>query len=233
MRKKIFYVILFTLFSTCSFAQTVLLNVDRPNENKEETHGPNLKKFSHLFIRGGILISKDKAGARIIYGPSVNLAFGVRRKYKISPAYSMGYEIETQYTDYKFRQENEKFFPDTVINNISQRLDYSALSIGYYNRINLDPSRGNFLGTFIDAGISGSWDFSIKTISKNKLNDGTVKKITVRHLPYVNNFNAKVFARIGFSHISVFISYRLTDLFTSSAYPDMPRIITGFDLAVF
>jgi hypothetical protein len=185
-------------------------------------------------LRAGFIASPDKPGARIYYGPSVNLAMGIRRKYKITSFYSLGYDIETQYTTYKFRQQKGKIVPDTVVNNISGRLDILSTGLGFYNRFNFDPGRGNFLGTFLDLGINGSWEFSVKAISKNKRDDGTVVKTSVRHLPYINNLNAKVYARIGFSHLSVYGSYRLTDLFKPSYnYPEMPRIIAGVELAIF
>jgi hypothetical protein len=215
-------------------AQTVLLNVDRNNETRPSEIGPNLKRFTHFMIRGGLVASPDKPGARIVYGGSFNLAFGIRRKFKVSSVYSLGYDIENQYTDYKFKQEKGKVVPDTVLNNIAGRLDYSTLGIGFYNRINFDPSRGNFLGTFFDLGIMGEWHYSIKSISKNDLDNGNMAKTTVKHLKFVYNTSAKVYCRLGFSHLSLYASYRITDLFKPSFnYPDLPRVIAGIDLAVF
>ena len=222
------------LISYSTKAQTVLLNVNTNNQEKMLEKGPNLKKFSHIFIHVGLLTSHDMPGARIIYGSSVNLAFGVRKKYKISPLYSLGFEIEQQYTDYKLKQEKGKIFPDTILNNISGRLDYNSLCGGFYNRFNFDTRRGNFLGAFLDIGILGEWHYSIKSISKNKQIDGTILKSVVRNLPYLNNLESKLFVRIGFSHCSLFCSYRITELFkTSSNFPELPRLITGLEFAVF
>jgi hypothetical protein len=224
----------FIFFCIVSSAQTVLLSVDRNNEINASERGPNLKKFTSIFFRGGCLASKDNPTARIIYGSSVNLAVGVRNKYKISSVYSLGYEIECQYTDYKLKQTKGKIIPDTIINNLSGRLDYSSLGLGLYNRFNFDPHRGNYLGNFLDIGIAGEWDFSIKEISKNKREDGTVFKTTTKHLNYVNNLNTKVYARIGFSHFSLYGSYRLLDLFKpSSIFPDLPKLVLGIELSVF
>lgn len=231
--KKILFIFLFLILSHTPRAQTVLLNVDNINGPKKSERGPNLKKFTHFYLRTGVLASKDLPGARIIYGPSANFAFGVRRKYKISRTYSMGFETEVGFTYYKLKQEKGKTLPDTIRNNISGRLDYSSIGLGYYNRINFDPQRGNFLGTFLDIGINGTWENSIKTISKNELQNGTIVKMVVHRLPYTNNLNAKVFARFGFSHISIYGSYRLTPLFKSSLYPELPKLLLGFDLAVF
>jgi hypothetical protein len=178
-------------------------------------------------------VSGDKPGARIIYGPSVNLGFGMRFKYKVSNIFSLGYEIENQFADYKLRQEDGKILPDTIQNDMA-RFDFSSLSVGFFNRFNFDPSRGNFLGTFLDIGIAGEVHYSIKYITKNDGPDGTLLKTTLRHLNYANGFNAKAFARLGFSHFSLFASYRILDIFKSSYnYPDLPRVAAGIDLAVF
>jgi hypothetical protein len=215
-------------------AQTVLLNYDKTNEVKPSIKGPNLKKFAHVIFRAGFLVDEDKPGARIIYGPSVNLAIGVRRKYKITSFYSLGYDVESQYTVYKLKQKQGKILPDTILNNVVGRMDYSTIGLGFYNRFNFDPGRGNFLGTFLDIGIMGTFDFSVKSISKNKQDDGTIVKTIIRLLPYVNNLNSKVYARLGYSHIALYASYRITDLFKSSFnYPDLPRLVIGIELAAF
>ena len=232
--KKISIVFLFILLYSDAKTQTVILNVDRTTEQRIPDKGPNLKKFTHVFIRAGILASKDEPGARIIYGPSVNLALGVRKKYKVSPVYSLGYEIAIEYIDYKLKQEKGKLIPDTVINNKSGRLDYSFLSLGFYNRFNFDPARGNYIGNFLDIGINGSWDYSIKSISKNKHSDGTVVKAITHNLPYTYNINAGLFARLGLSHGAIYCSYRLGKLFRDSYHlPDLPRIIVGLELGIF
>lgn len=234
MKYTVIIIILFLFACIKTGAQTVLLNVDRSTETRPLEFGPNLKRFTHFMIRGGIIASPDKPGARIVYGGSVNLAFGIRRKIKISSVYALGFDIENDYTDYKFKQEKGKVVPDTIINNVSGRLDYSTLGFGIYNRINFDPGRGNFLGTFLDIGIMGEWHYSIKSISKNDMNNGTLAKVTVKHLKYVYNTNAKVYCRLGFSRISLYASYRLLELFKPSYnYPDLPRIVAGIDLAVF
>ena len=163
------YLLLLTIFCCiATSAQTVLLDIDSRQQLSRVDFGPNLKKFTHLTFHLGAVASNDRPGARIFYGSSINLSLGLRKKFKISRFYSVGYDIEWQYTEYKFKQRQGKTFPDTIINNVSQRLDFSFISLGFYNRFNLDPSRGNFLGTIIDIGINASLDYSVKKISKNE-----------------------------------------------------------------
>jgi hypothetical protein len=233
MRKQYLYLIML-FFSLSSSAQTVLLDIDTKEQQRKIDFGPNLKRFTHLTFHIGALASKDRQGARIIYGSSINLSLGIRKKFKISPAYSLGYDLEWQFTDYKFKQKQGKIFPDTIINNVSQRLDYAYLSLGFYNRFNLDPSRGNFLGTFLDLGINGNFNYAVKKISKNELEKNVRSKSVLSNMPFVNTFNSNFYARFGRSHISFFCSYRLIELFKQSYnYPDLPRLILGIDTALF
>ena len=231
---KLKALIIFLFVCVTSGAQTILLNSDSKDTKNVSEHGQNLHKFSHAYFRFGLLASKDYEGARIVYGNSLNLSLGIRKKYKISPVYSFGFEAGIQYTDYKLKQTTGKILPDTIINNISGRLDFFTLEAGIYNRFNFDPNRGNFIGSFFDIGIAGEFHFSINSISKNRMPDETILKSVVKNLPYTYNTNAKVVARFGYGHISFYGSYRLADLFKSSFnYPDLPRLVLGIELGIY
>lgn len=212
-------------------AQTVLLSVDNSSE-KIIQRGPNLKKHIQLYFHFGLLAGSDNPGARIIYGSSTDLAFGIRKRHKISPLYSIGFEAEIERLSYKLKQSNEKVFPDTILNN-SQSLRNYSFGLGVFNRLNFDPHRGNFLGTFLDMGIMCKWDFGYYEYTRNNLPNGTKEAKSISNLSYVNNLNSIAYARLGFSHGSIYITYRLTGLFkTSYNYPDLPRLVVGVELSV-
>lgn len=213
-------------------AQTVLLNEDRNHEviNKE---GQNLKRFSHLFLQLGCVAGSDNPGARIQYGSSVNVSLGVRKKFKISPAYSIGYDFLTSYSDFKLKQVPGKILPDTFLNK-SQRLDYYTLALGLFNRINFDPHRGNYIGNYLDIGIMGGWNYSVRDVSKNNTANGTKTKTVISNLPFTNDVAASLYARIGISHLSLYMTYRLTHLFKKSwSYPELPAATVGVELGLF
>ena len=225
-------ILLLVIVSLSSTAQTILLSVDNTSEKAIEV-GPNLKRHNQLFFRFGFIEGKDKPGARIIFGKSTDFAFGFRKRYKISSLYSLGFETELQARNYKFKQTVEKTFPDTIISK-SQSLNYVNLGLGFFNRFNFDPHRGNFLGTFLDIGIVGSWHFSTHEFSENKLSNGTTETKMIGDLAYVKKLSASVYTRIGFSHVSIFSSYRLTELFKeTNKYPDLPRLVLGIELSAF
>lgn len=226
--------ILFVFCIVTGHAQTVLLDIDRKQEQRRPELGPNTKSFTHALFRIGAVASGDFEGARIVYGSSINLAVGIRKKHKISRVFSAGYDLELSYTDYKLLQRKGKILPDSILFNKSERLDFTGPGLGFFTRINFDPNRGNYLGKYLDLGITGLWNVSIKRITKSKLQDGTVVKTVTKNLPYVNNVDAKAFARIGKNHFSLYASYRLTEYFKSTFnFPDLPRLVIGIEAAAF
>ena len=224
------------IFLFCCFtleAQTVLLSVDRGTDSIPVQRGPNLKKISHVLFNFGFIAGADKPESPIIYGTSIEYGFGVRKKYKISPVYSLGWELIANGKIFKIKQQNGKTFPDTTLNDV-ERLDYYILNIGFYNRFNFDPGRGNFMGTFLDLGVKGGWNFQTTYVIKNDLPGGSKIKSEISGLPYVNHFNYDVFTRIGRSHISLYASYRLSKLFKPEyAYPELPSLTFGIEAAIF
>jgi hypothetical protein len=230
---RILFFLAFFLPALAASSQTVILNVERDTVQEIPVRGPNLKRFSHPILRVGFVLPGDNPGARMIYGSSVNIAFGIRRKFKVTHVYSLGIDVEAQYTGFKLRQDDGKRLPDTILYK-AQRFDYNTFGIGWYNRINFDPGRGNTLGNYLDLGIMGQYDFSIKNIMKTNAPQGVRVKTIQRSLPFVNNFNAKVYARAGFNKVSVYFSYRITPYFKSSYdLPELPKGIIGVELAVF
>src|SRR5260370_72367 len=88
----IVYCALCIMHLSCT-AQTMVLSVDRGKDSIPSTRGPNLKHFGCIFLGGGFVASQDEAGARIKYGSSGEFFYGYRAKYKISPVYSLGWEL--------------------------------------------------------------------------------------------------------------------------------------------
>jgi hypothetical protein len=223
----------FILLGLTGNAQTVLLEVDRQKDTIPTHFGPNEKRFVNFYYRVAFLLPPDEPGARIVYGSSVNIGLGLRTKSKIGNVYSNGWEFGIQYSDYKLKQQETRQVPDSLINNMA-RYDYLSAFLGFYNRFNFDPNRGNYLGHFLDIGVTGEWNFSIKYITKNDGPDGTLVKTVTHKLNYTNVLNLQPYVRVGLSHISVFGSYRVFDLWKeSSDFPDMPRFTAGIDLAIF
>ena len=232
--KAVYIIFIFFVTTISVRAQTVLLHSDQKQESaiRNTTRGENLRRFSHPFIRLGEVASSDRAGARIIYGSSVDLSFGVRKKYKIGAVYSLGWEIEGIYTDYNLKQETGKVFPDTLKNKV-ERIDVSRLGVTFYNRINVDPARGNSIGKYIDIGINASL-LDASHITKNDLPDGSKIKGVQTSLPYFNHFSSNVNVKLGTGHFVFYGSYRITNFIKNAYnYPELPRITAGIEVGLY
>lgn len=235
MKKKIIRAFFILLLITIrnGAGQTVILQVDRATDSLPPERGPNLKKFTHFFLTAGMVAGADRPGARINYGTSVELGSGVRWKYKISNVYSLGYELRAGYLEYKMKQSPGKIVPDSMLND-KERLDFYSLQIGFYNRFNFDGERGNYMGYFLDLGIRGKWDYSIRHIIKNELPDGSYARSSISGLPYVNRFNYQVFGRLGLNKVLIYAAWRMSDLFKPKyEFPELPRLTVGIELSIF
>src|ERR1051325_2249097 len=157
MKYSLLIVIFFLLiFNTPCFSQTMVLQVDRSRDSIPSERGPNMKKFGCLFLGGGFALSGDKEGAKIKYGSSGELYFGYRAKYKVSPIYSLGWEMMLHWQYYKLSQVSGKILPDSLLHDV-ERFDISSIGASFYNRFNFDPKRGDYLRNFLDVGITGEW----------------------------------------------------------------------------
>jgi hypothetical protein len=195
-------------------------------------YGQNLKKFSHLFFRAGSVVSQGEGGLKIKYITSADFGLGIRNKYKLSAVYSMGWETMFEYTDYKFSKNKMDSLYFGTGSADRQRLDYSSFSLGYFNRFNFDPRRGNYMGKFLDLGINGQVHYVISHIRKYL--DGTTIIWTAKNPSYASRLNANAFMRFGFGRLSLFGTYRLTNAFKEKYnIPELPRIIAGLEIGLY
>ena len=235
MHVKHILIILFLISFSCRVrSQTVLLNVDHADEKKFTTEevGQNLKRFNQGLIRLAGIIPPEKPGARVVYGTSMDLAAGFRKKYKFSGAYSLGWEAEIGYKSYNIKQDAYKQVLGTDLSK-KERFNISTIGIGFYNRINFDPQRGNFIGTYLDLVIKGEYAI-FERVLFNKLSDGSNGKLILSHLPYTRPFQSELMARFGRGHFALTASYRISKLFKAlSGYPELPAMTAGFEFGLY
>ena len=222
--------LIFILNAVSARAQTVLLNYDRALEKKYDK-GPNQEKFTQGLIKFGFVLPVSDR-QEIIAGNSVSWGFGLRKKFKISPLYSLGWEFQIDFTNYKLkRAPGALSLYGTPIED--RRFDMSAVSLGQFNRFNFDVNRGNFMGTYLDLGVTGKYCLSMSEVYKYETGYGTART-EVDDLDYVKKIQAEVFARFGYSHISLWASYRFTDLFKSKyQMQEMPQVILGLEIGLY
>lgn len=227
-------ILLFPLLFLTSFycgGQTVLLKYEEATEPLYDK-GPNQKKFVQGLIKFGFVTPPDNSNAKIVYGSSVNLGLGLRKKFKMSSIYSLGWELELEYTDFKFEKNSSELSPvGTSID--TKRFDVSLIALGFFNRFNFDPNRGNFMGTYLDLGINAGYAYSMKEVYKYKTGYGeAVTKVS--SLNYANTFQSDAFMRLGYSRLNLWLKYRITDFFESnSPVPEVPHIVVGLEIGLY
>ncbi len=232
--KHILIILILISFSLGVRSQTVLLNVDQADEKKFTTEevGQNLKRFNQGFIRIAGIIPPENPGARVVYGTSIDLAVGFRKKYKVSGAYSLGWEAAIGYKSVQIKQEAHKQVLGTDLSK-KERFNISTIGLGFYNRINFDPGRGNFIGTYFDLAIKGEYAI-FERVLFNKLSDGSNGKLILSNLPYTRPFQSELLARLGRGHFALIASYRISELFKKSfGYPELPVMSAGFEFGLY
>lgn len=229
--------VIFTLFAALllrtSSAQTVLLHVDRTEDTVPQRHGPNRPLFTQIFLGGGFLLGPDRAGSRTTSFGSGEVMFGMRTKYKVGAVYSCGWDVRAATSFIKLKQEQGKRIPDTIVHR-SGRIDISTLRLGFYNRFNLDPRRANTLGHYVDLGLCGDVIFSMTTLNKDKLPDGSLLKTERSRLPWSRVVTAGVYARIGLGRICFYGDWRLTPYFNhKNNFADLPVCMAGLEIGIY
>jgi hypothetical protein len=230
--KKIILLILLSAGAQKIFSQTVLLKADQAQDTLTGTYGQNLKHFSHGVLALGLVFGESGKEMPLKGGSSYEFRFGMRTKRKVTPVYSYGYDFFYRAVSYYIEQNEEKKFPDTLEHK-DQKFNYFSFGFGVYNRFNLDPHRGNFLGTYIDAGITAEWDFTVRTVTHDEVSGEKIRVVT-KSLDYVNYFSSRAFVRAGRSRVAAYGSYRITDHFkSSSGFPELPRFMAGIEMNIY
>ncbi len=233
MKNKIqLLIVILTFCSMNGYGQTVLLKVDQEKENIYN-RGPNTEKFSLFFLKFGFALPPDQEQSRVVFENSVYMSFGFRKKYKLSKFYSMGWDLQSEFSDWKIKQVKSKTFPDTLTSWDVQRFDVGAFAISYFNRFNFDPKRGNTMGAFLDIGIIGKYNYSMVQIEKREVKIGDATTST-NNLAYTNKFQSDVFFRAGKGRVSLWAAYRITDLFKPSfGFKELPRTVAGIEVGLY
>lgn len=224
---------LVSFFTYNTLGQTVLLDVDRNKDTIPQTFGQNLKYFSHPVYAIGFVFGESNADMPAKAGASYDFRVGFRTKRKVTPVFSYGYDFFYHAVNYFIDQRDGKKIPDTLMHK-SQKYNFFSLGMGWYIRFNFDPRRGNYLGTYVDAGITGEWDFTARTVTRDILPGNEKIKVIAKNFDYVNYFSSRIFVRGGKSRVLVYGSYRITDHFKSSSeFPELPRFTGGLELNLF
>lgn len=237
MKKQIVLLSLWMLAGAAAFSQHVLLEQDVNADTIAETTGPNLKKYTHLYVNYGLVLGATEGdNADIKTGNSSQFAIGLRYKRRLSNFYAFGFDLSYNITTFHLKQDSAKMLPNTDLHD-KEKLSFNNATLQLYNRFNFGK-RGNHIGRYIDLGGYGEWAFSVThytrdTDDRAKALGAKATETTNKRLKYTAAFNYGLAARIGFGKVAVFGKYRLSDMFVSKYdYPELPRIVVGLEFGV-
>lgn len=235
--KKIFILLIAVYaINNSAYSQTVLLEENVKGDTIVSKFGPNLTHFSYFYFDYSLVAGKDERGAEVKYGNSHTWAFGLRYKFKICKFYAIGAGLNYRQYSFRLAQNSNKVVPNTILHD-KEKLILNTWGGEFYNRFNYGR-RGNQLGNFIDVGIFGSWISNTKHYTKDKadiLTDANITEVTSSDLNYMEDFIYGLRVRMGFNRLMFTGEYRMSDLFKEKyvAFPELPRLTIGIDLALF
>jgi hypothetical protein len=214
--KHISIVLAVMLFSAPIRAQKIVINEKTGSlfEQKND-FGPAQKRFKHLYLGYGLMLDNPNfQNIRLEAWRSNSITTGWRTQYKIWKFYSLGTDLFYNYSDFAIKQYDGKTFPDLEIHQ-KEKLSFHNAGTEIYQRITFFK-RGKLMGTFLDAGIYGSYVFLSKYTEKDKFdeynNNAKIRVITYRRLNYTENYQYGVHARLGFNKWAIASGYRLSNL---------------------
>lgn len=238
---KNFLIILFFLIGSFELnAQVILLQEDVIADTITPTEGPNRDRYKSTYTSFGLLFGPTNNHASdILPYFSYNVQSGARLKLKINKVLSWGLESYFDFKSFRIKQSDEKTFGGEAPSlHKKETFFVVAYDLAIFTRINFDPKRGDFLGTYLDLGAYGGYNFLRRHKIVDTVNNqfGFEKgKYIASNLKYVEKFNYGVTARFGFGGMSVYFNYRLSNLFKPFRdinYVELPRFEAGISFDV-
>ncbi len=189
--------------------------------------GPNRKYFFCPFISTSLKLSLP---------PSGQAALGLRFKYKLSQPLSFVSELGVENEVFNINRQSGLVLIDTV-NHGSQSIKAAGVFGGIFIRARIGQ-KGDYLGNYIDFGISGQ-SYIVKTlITRDAIERGNQTNIVSERtdktrFKELNPLSYSVCIRIGFDKFSLMASYRLSRLMKIKSGNDLPSFELGLDYSLF
>ncbi len=238
MRSGVFLFLFFT--TQLLSAQTVLLREDVNVGLAIPNEGPNRKHYHATFFSAGLHFGEpDQRGSELRWQNCLFVETGWRHKRELTRFYALGHDFSFNFRNLRVRQHEDKRFGGPAI-HAREKLVLINANLLLFQRFNFLPNRGDHLGKYLDMGLYGEYAIWARHITQDDVEaeNGYKRARTVLRGPrYLNRFNYGVALRYGISGISVFCTYRLSDMFRGKApfdYPELPRFCAGisFDMNV-
>lgn len=218
-------------------AQEVLHEENTEAQLNAPINGPNTATYLHFFIGSSMFADQPQEGYTTRYYFTNNFEFGARRKHKLNTIISLGYQLSYQRAKYSIKQTGDKQFPVSGIvpDNINlekELIRLHQLKPELFIRINFDPSRGNFMGNFIDLGFYGTYNTGKNhAVKYNDTNSNSYIFTRQTRLNYIENYEYGAEARLGFNRYIILCQYRISDIVSLGTF-ELPRLSMGLQVGL-
>jgi len=234
--KHLLLIFIISFISISSFSQETGMN------KADDNFGPNKTHFAHSFVNFGFMSPpKEGEGADIIYGKSHSFTYGIKYKYKIANAFSIGLGVYYNYQTWHLKQDSSKVIPNNILYD-KEKITSNNVGGEFFLRFNVGK-RNNTIGNYIDLAPYGVWTYNTSrkiTVNSNNPIDplGEEYNTTTNvNLNYLENFNYGMQLRIGLDRIAITGKYRLSNIFasyfkTAISHTELPRLIIGLEIGL-
>jgi hypothetical protein len=196
--------------------------------------GPNLDRYSHIFLGYGFLIGPSESdSAETIGGSSSSFMLGYLFKWRLTKWYELGFSATYHYSSFHLKQDSSKIVPDRRLHK-QEKIVFNNIQLAPFQRFKL-RNRYHSTGTFIDLGIYAGYHYRTKHQTReNNRTPNTSRTRTVNlGLKYTEEFSYGVLARVGFNRLMFYGRYRFSDLFKESEdLPELPRFEVGLKIGI-
>jgi hypothetical protein len=223
------YIFLLILFPSLAFAQTDVMHRYPKNHEQIPTWGANRAHYIQGIFGVGFYtpISVDNPDFKT--GRSYEINFGAIYRYRIANSFNVGTALSLTAQSIALNKIGMVKSWDNAIHS-KANLSNTLLTLKPFFRFNLSPKRGDYLGSFIDVGAFGSWNFYPTAMFTDKRNGERYVQMYQQDKQQ-ERFQYGCFASVGRDWFRLEASYHLTNILKDSSF-EMPRyamaVVFGF-----
>ena len=206
-----------------SFAQSVMLEQHVDQDTVSRSFGRNRKHFAGTFMGFGTILGDTEGDSSVSMrqGRSSFFQYGGYYKLKLSKTFSLGGSGSYRYTKFDLGVTGDQVYNRLVTH---EALAECALRTNY-------GRRGDFIGNYLEIGVSGDYAFIDKNKVKTKPDDPDLtyqtRKLVFSNLSYIEKLNYSAHVRLGFNKWVLTADYRLSDIINDNNTYNQPPMAVG------
>ncbi len=200
----------------------------KPVSDKASSFGPNAGFYIQPYLSLGFVVPPLPDNYKLNYQRSSFTNFGIRYFKNITKAYKIGANFDLTSSTYHIENLFGQYDPDDY-KKYKEFIQTGKLSAEFFQRFRLVPGTITGLGLFFDAGVYGSWVTATTYNLDYQTQGGAKRKLSVNNGEQFFTWGLR--SRFGYSMISLYVQYRMTDIDADGMYV-LPKLQAGFELSL-